>query len=125
MNFEDYSREVKGKWGQTEAYREYAEKTKHYSRGKRDSLIAEMNGIFAKFYSCIADGAAPESPRAQDLVKVLQNHITENYYHCTDGILAGLGQMYVADRRFKNNIDKNGVGTAEFVSKAIKVYCKR
>jgi hypothetical protein len=32
--------------------------------------------------------------------------------------------MYVADERFKNNIDKHGTGTAEFVSKAIEIYCK-
>ena len=38
---------------------------------------------------------------------------------------AGLGQMYVMDERFKNNIDKNAEGTAEFVSKAIDVYCKK
>ena len=56
------------------------------------------------------------------LVKELQDYITENYYTCTNEILAGLGQMYVADERFKANIDKNGDGTAEFVSKAIENY---
>ena len=44
---------------------------------------------------------------------------------CTNEILAGLGQMYVCDERFKNNIDKNGEGTAEFVTEAIKIYCKK
>jgi hypothetical protein len=33
--------------------------------------------------------------------------------------------MYVADERFKNNIDSHGEGTAEFVSESIKIYCKR
>lgn len=32
--------------------------------------------------------------------------------------------MYVGDRRFKENIDKaGGTGTAEFVSRAIDLYC--
>ena len=57
----------------------------------------------------------------QNLVKLLQDHITENYYNCTDEILAGLGQMYVADVRFKNNIDKHGDGTAEFIREAIQI----
>ncbi|MBR6634885.1 MAG: TipAS antibiotic-recognition domain-containing protein, partial [Clostridia bacterium] len=35
-----------------------------------------------------------------------------------------LGQMYVADERFRNNIDNHALGTAEFVSRAIEVYCK-
>ena len=32
--------------------------------------------------------------------------------------------MYVFDERFKNNIDKNGDGTAEFVCEAIEIYCR-
>ena len=59
--------------------------------------------------------------RNQALVAKLQAYITENYYTCTDEILAGLGKMYVADERFKKNIDKYGVGTAEFAAEAIKV----
>nr|MCR4718760.1 TipAS antibiotic-recognition domain-containing protein [Bacillota bacterium] len=54
-----------------------------------------------------------------------QNHITENYYICTNEILSGLGQMYVADERFRNNIDKNADGTAAFICEAIKVYCHK
>jgi hypothetical protein len=33
--------------------------------------------------------------------------------------------MYVADERFKNNIDKHSPGTAEFVSESIATYCKK
>ena len=65
-----------------------------------------------------------ESGTPSFLVKTLQNHITQNFYHCTNEILAGLGQMYVADERFKKNIDKNGDGTAQFICEAIKAYCK-
>ena len=61
---------------------------------------------------------------AQALVTKLQAHITANYYTCTDEILAGLGKMYVADERFKKNIDKYGDGTAEFAAAAIEAYCK-
>ena len=35
--------------------------------------------------------------------------------------LAGLGKMYVADERFKKNIDKYGQGSAEFASIAIEL----
>ena len=64
-----------------------------------------------------------DSTEAQALVTKLQTHITENYYNCTDEILAGVGKMYVADERFKKNIDKYGEGTAEFASKAISIRC--
>ena len=54
----------------------------------------------------------------------LQAYITDSYYTCTDEIIAGLGKMYVADERFKNNIDKYGEGTADFVAEAIAVFCQ-
>ncbi|MDE5670745.1 MAG: TipAS antibiotic-recognition domain-containing protein, partial [Eubacterium sp.] len=57
----------------------------------------------------------------QNLIKRLQSFITDNYYTCTDEVFKGLGKMYAADERFKNNIDKaGGVGTAEFTAKAIE-----
>ena len=67
--------------------------------------------------------ASPESAEARGLVLKLRDTITEGFYTCTDGILAGLGQMYVCDERFKSNIDSNcGEGTACFVSRAIAAY---
>ena len=78
--------------------------------------------IFAEFAACKESGSSADSAEAQALVTKLQEHITANYYTCTDEILAGLGKMYVADERFKKNIDKYGVGTAEFISEAIAVF---
>ena len=69
------------------------------------------------------NGKESDYAEAQDLVKKLQNHTKENYYHCTNDILAGLGQIYVADERFENNNDKQGDATAEFIREAIKIYC--
>ena len=125
FNKNEYIDEVKEKWGNTEAYKEEVLKTKDYSKEKFDNLEIEMNNIFAEFASCKNDGTLVNSEEVQNLVKKLQSHITENYYNCTNDILAGLGQMYVMDERFKNNIDKNGEGTAEYVSKAIALYCKK
>ena len=121
--FEKYKSEAKEKWGQTPAYKEHEEKTKQYSKEKWNILAGEMNDIFAEFAACMKDGEKPDSAKAQNLVKMFQDHITQNYYLCTDEILAGLGQMYTQDERFKNNIDKNADGTALFVCGAIEFYC--
>lgn len=32
--------------------------------------------------------------------------------------------MYVEDERFQRNIDRHGDGMAQFISDAIKAYCK-
>ena len=122
--FEKYKDEAKEKWGSTEAYKEHSEKTKGYSKDKWNSLADRMNDIMAEFSVCMKNGEEPASDAAQSLVKELQKHICDDYYNCTNEILAGLGQMYVADERFKKNIDKNGDGTAQFICEAIEVYCK-
>jgi hypothetical protein len=123
--WEAYKAEVQEKWGKTDAYKEHAEKTKDYSKDKWNSLAEGMDNIMAEFAMCMKNGEEPASPAAQEMVKQLQEHITQNYYHCTKEILAGLGQMYVADERFKNNIDKHADGTAQFICDAVTIYCGR
>lgn len=122
---EKYKDEVKEKWGQTSAYKEHEEKTKDYSKQKWNNLAENMDRIMGEFAVCMENGKTPDSVEAQNLVKLLQKHITENYYHCTNEILAGLGQMYFADERFKNNLDQHASGNAEFISEAIKTYCRK
>ena len=117
-----YEVEAKQRWGETDAYKEHAEKTAKYTKDKWQAVNDGLMVIFTKFAECIKNGHTADSDDAQALVKELQNYITENYYTGTNQILAGLGQMYVADERFKQSIDKNGDGTAEFVSKAIESY---
>lgn len=123
--FEAYKAETKEKWGNTKAYAEFSEKTKDYSKERFADINTGLEYIFRDFAELMQSGAEPNSSDAQALVKKLQAYITENFYTCTDEILAGLGQMYVADDRFKNNIDKYADGTAEFVSEVIKMYTKR
>ena len=116
-----YETEARERWGDTEAYSEYDKKTSGYTKEKWAAANDGLMAIFAEFATCKANGATPSSAEAQALVAKLQNHITDNYYTCTDEILAGLGKMYVADERFKKNIDKNGDGTAEFAAEAIAI----
>ncbi len=122
--FEKHSAEAQEKWGTTEAYREHTEKTKNYSEQKWNDLTEDMDGIMAEFALCMASFESPGCARAQTLVRELQNYITENYYRCTNEILTGLGRMYVSDERFRNNIDRHSVGTAEFISRAIEIYIR-
>ena len=126
MNYKNsYDKEVKQRFGNTDAYKEHAEKTANYTANKWQEVNDGLMSVLAKFAECKQNGYTTDSVEAQALVKELQGYITDNYYTCTNEILAGLGQMYVADERFKSNIDKSGDGTAEFVSKAIKVYCSK
>lgn len=118
----NYKAEVEERWGHTEAYKECERKTASYDKEKWEFLNEEGTAILAQFGQLRTSD--PSSDEAQELVKRWQSYLTQNFYQCTLEILAGLGLMYVADERFKRNIDKNGEGTAEFMSKAIEEFCK-
>ena len=118
----NYETEARSRWGNTDAYREHEQKTKGYTKEKWAEANDGMMAIFAEFAACKGSGALADSSEAQALVVKLQAYITANYYTCTDEILAGLGKMYVADERFKKNIDKCGEGTAEFAAEGIRTY---
>lgn len=120
----EYAAEAREKWGNTEAYAEYEKKSENYSAEKQGEIISAMDGIIEEFAKCLKSGEVPGGKAAIDLVKRWQDFITENYYKCTDEILAGLGKMYTADERFRKNIDRHGEGTADFMSGAIAAYCR-
>ena len=121
----NYETEARSRWGNTDAYREHEQKTKNYTKEKWDEANDGLMAVFAEFAACKRSGAEVDSNEAQAIVAKLQAHITANYYTCTDEIIAGLGKMYIADERFKKNIDKYGEGTAEFVADAIEGYCRK
>ena len=121
----DYKSEARSRWGAIDAYREHEQKTKNYTKEKWAEANDGLMAIFAEFAACKDSGASADSAEAQALVTNLQAHITANYYTCTDEILAGLGKMYVADERFKKNIDKYGEGTAEFTAEGIRIYVEK
>lgn len=118
-----YETEVLERWGDTEAYLEYAQKTKNNTPKDQEQINNGLMAVFSEFAECKKSGAAVGCVKAQELVGKLQEYICVNYYSCTKEILMCLGQMYIADERFKKNIDAYGKGTAEFVSEAIKLFC--
>ena len=120
---DEYTKQAREKWGNTEAYREFERKTSDYSDEKKKAVGMDLMEIFTEFGSMMDRN--PEDERVQAQVGKLQQFITDNYYTCTKEILAGLGQMYAAGGEMTDNIDAaGGKGTAEFASRAIAIYCE-
>lgn len=118
-----YTQEVRERWGATQAYAEFAEKIRGLSQGQREEAVAQLLSRFARL-GALRDQHSPDAPAVQEALSDLQAFITEHYYHCTNEILQGLGEMYVCDDRMKHTIDQaGGDGTAEFVHRAIEAYC--
>lgn len=119
----EYKAEAEKRWGKTEEYREFGEKTRSYSDEKWGEVNDGMNEVFRRFAELLKAGFSSDSDEAKKTAEALQGFITENCYTCTKQILLCLGQMYTSDERFRQKIDKHGEGTADFAARAIEAYC--
>ena len=122
-NKKKYAKEVKERWGTSKANEESEKKTSSYNKEKWGDINQETSEIFKGFAEL--RNSDPGSEEVQELVRRWQKYITDNFYTCTNEILSGLGLMYVEDERFKENLDKNGEGTAKLMAEAIKIYCSK
>ena len=121
---DEYSRQAKELYGNSPEYKEFEEKQKNRTK-EEDNMLADRFMLFFKEAGEMKD-KDPASPEAQDLVKRIQDYITENLYTCTNKILRGLGKMYSGGGDFTKNIDAyGGEGTAVFVDNAIQIYCDK
>ncbi|MGN1000048.1 MAG: MerR family transcriptional regulator [Faecousia sp.] len=118
-----YAEQAKAKWGKTEAYKEFEQKTAGQTPAQMQDTGNALMNIFGEFGAI--RHTSPASEEAQALVAKLQGFITEHYYTCTKQILRGLGQMYIAGDSMTENIDRSGgEGTAEFAHQAIEIFCQ-
>ena len=118
-----YTKQAKETWGKTDAYKEYEQKTKGLTKEEKNMNGKALMTFFVEFGQML--DLSPESDIVQAQVKKIQAFITEHFYTCTNEILAGLGKMYNCGGEMTDNINKaGGAGTAEFVAKAIEIYCR-
>ena len=121
---DEYSKKAKEQWGQTPEYKEFTEKSKNWTKEYEAGLMNDFMKIVEEFGTM--KDLDPAAKEVQAQVKKVQDFITENMYTCSNDILKGLGAGYAAGGEFTENIDKmGGAGTAEFIYKAILIYCDR
>ncbi len=115
----EYEEEVLERWGDTDAYRESNRRAATYGKEDWQRIGHEADAINAEFIALMEDGVAPDSSAAMAVAERHRAHISKWFYECTAEIHAGLGQMYVADPRFTENIDRAAPGLARYMSEAI------
>ena len=121
---DEYAKKAKEQWGNTPAYKEYAEKSKNWTKEHESGLMADFSKIFEEFGPMKEMDPASDEVQAQ--VKKVQDFITENLYTCTNEILYGLGTGYVGGGDLTREIERMaGKGAPEFIFEAIKIYCGR
>jgi len=114
-----YEEEVKERWGDTDAYKESARRTKSYGKAEWQQIKDESAAIYAALADQMRAGTPVTDAKVQALVEQHRAHIDRWFYPCSKELHKGLGAMYVGDPRFAANLDKAGDGFAQYLSDAI------
>ncbi|MBX0359715.1 MerR family transcriptional regulator [Halobacillus sp. Nhm2S1] len=116
-----YEKEVEARWGHTDAYKQSKQKTSQYTKEDWERIQQEGDGIDRELVKLM--DRDPSDSDVQQLIDKKRQHITDYFYECNLDIFRGLADMYVNDPRFTKNIDKWKEGYAEFLQKAMHIYC--
>lgn len=118
-----YAKEAEERWGETAAYVESRRRTSRYADADWARIKAEAEEIAQAFAKVMAEGQKTTSPEVIALAERHRQHLSRWFYECSPDMHRGLGEMYVADERFRENWDKRAPGLAEFVRDAIVANC--
>jgi len=114
-----YEAEAKEKWGETDAYKESAKRTKRYGKAEWEQIRRDWDAIYSRLAELMREGAAPDDPRCAGVVEAHRAHIDRWFYPCSKAMHANVSEMYVSDPRFTANLDKVAPGFAQFLRDAI------
>lgn len=119
---EAYQKEAKEKWGNTDAYKQSAERVKQMSKDDFAKIGDEWNKRTERLSKLMDRGV--DDAEVQKLIKE-QHRAINTFYDCSYEMLRNLGNMYVEDERFAKNYDKYRKGMAIFMKDAIAYYCDK
>lgn len=111
-----YQDEARQRWGDTAI-----DKANQALKGREKVLSEQMNQIY--FDLAKIRHLPPNSMEAQAAIGQWFELINHMGNYSLDAF-AGLGEMYVADTRFTNNIDQFGEGLAVFMRDAMAIYAE-
>ncbi len=118
FNPKDHEDEARERWGETDAYRQSAERTSRYRKEDWEAIKAESEAIGLALAQALASGAAPASYAAMAAAERHRQHISRWFYECSPEFHRNLGEMQVADERFAATWEAIRPGLASYVRDA-------
>jgi DNA-binding transcriptional MerR regulator len=120
-----YEAEVQERWGDTDAYRESAKRSKRYRADDWKRIKDEQNDIYAEAARALEAGRTPDSDEAMDVAERHRRSIDRWFYPCSAGMHVNLADLWEADPRFAENIDQHGAGLTAFLAAAVRANARR
>lgn len=118
FNPDDHAAEVEQRWGDTDAYRESARRTRAYTKADWQRFKAESEAITGRMVAAMRAGLPASSAEAMDAAEAHRLQIHTWSYPCSRQMHAALGEMYVADPRFTATYERIAEGLAQYVRDA-------
>ncbi len=119
-----YSKEIKSKWGSNEVYREYLNWSRNMSAFEKKRIQNDFLEFFKEFGKLRGEDVGSNIVQAK--VKEFQDFITANFYRCDNNMLLNLSKMYTFGSENSRFIDSiGGSGTASFVKEAIFIFISK
>lgn len=120
-----WAEEARERWGDTDAYKESARRTKRYTAEDWKRIKAEGEAVEAAMAALSTAGAPADGEEAMDLAERARLHIDRWFYPCSHGMHTALAALYTADERFAAHYDQRAPGLAAFVAEAIRANARR
>jgi len=121
----EYEREAEERWGDTDAYKESARRTKRYTKEDWVEVRKETEAVNEGLAALLDEGVPADDPRAMDLAELHRATIDKRFYPVSQEMHVGLAEMYIADPRFAANYEKVHAGLAKYLHDAILANAKR
>ncbi|WP_082778099.1 MerR family transcriptional regulator [Tsukamurella pseudospumae] len=115
---DEYAEEAQQRWGETDEWKQSAERTRHFSKADWQAIKADTDALEAALADGLARGVAPGTVEAGELAEQHRASI-EKFYDCSYEMQVCLAQMYVADERFTKHYDDIAPGLAQYVHDVI------
>jgi MerR family transcriptional regulator, thiopeptide resistance regulator len=122
---DEYQQEAQERWGETDAWKQSASRTRRYTAADWAEVKAEMEAVNAAFIAALQAGEPATSVAAMDAAEAHRMHIHERFYDLSHDFHRGLGDMYVADPRFTKTYEDLAPGLAAYVRDAIHANAQR
>ena len=91
-------------------------------KGREDEATAAFNQVFQALAQNLKNGLAETAAENQEEAAKLLQAIRTYGFDCSIEVFGHIGKGYVYNPEFKENIDKFGPGTAQYISDVIAAY---
>ncbi|MYY03488.1 MULTISPECIES: MerR family transcriptional regulator [unclassified Streptomyces] len=122
---EQYAEEAERRWGGTDTYAESQRRAAGYTKEDWQRMKAEVDSWAERYRALMEAGEPATGERAMDMAEEHRLHISGWFYECGYEMHRCLGEMYVADPRFKAFYESMRPGLAEHLREAIDANARR